>query len=920
MTDRLLIEEAFPLRRVSQDSQHEQRVSQGKPNSLLYWPARRPLAASRAALIAALVPDPGDEHSRDELCSKIESITRWGSESGPSLAFLRDEIRLAYNGRRPRVLDPFAGGGSIPLEAMRLGCEVIANDLNPVAWFIQKCTLEFPQRLARKTHPLPKSGGTVRPAPDEDSCTVGEATQLSLSQLDLSPQSGDLAAHVYHWGQWVLEHARGELAVFYPDVHGLPIVAYLWARTVPCPDPACGATVPLLKTLWLCRRRGKRRALRLVPDSVSRQIDFQVWSPAESDEVPPGTMAGAKCQCPVCGVSLTPQYIRECGHQRRMDVVMTAVVENTPRGKEYRAATKQDMDAARKASEALGSISQEIPGGIPTEPLPEVGTLGFRVPLYGFRTWADLFLPRQLLALMTLAKWSRSAGVEMGLLGYPQEWIEAVQSYLTLIICKLADYGCTGATWQSSDEAVGHLFTGAKLPMTWDFVEVNPIGESVSSYHSHLTLQQRVLKRLVSWPHRGDPIPTVCLGDATDLVLSEPIDLIVTDPPYYDEVPYADVSDFFYVWIKRVVGDRYSKAFGGVLTPKNQELVEHGATKEPGRRGKVEYAEGMSKAFRRAYENLAPTGHMVVVFAHKEPDAWDTLVEAIIQSGFVVTASWPIDTEKRNRARAMNSAALSSSTWLVCRKRPSKAGVGRYSTVRKAMQERITERLRFFWDTGVSGPDFVWAAVGPALESYSSYDEVRRLDGSPFTVSEFLREVRRLVADFCLGRILHGRSTEGMDEATRYYLMHRSYFGLEPAPMGECILLSQGYGLDINDLRSQAGLLRGAEGSDLRLSRWDERKRDGLGDASTGGVLPLVDALHRLMHLWEAGDLDHLNAYVTEKGLRENELFWAVAQAILEMAKPGSRERTLIEALVAWGRGKASANGARQERLPGTGV
>lgn len=276
----------------------------------------------------------------------------------------------------------------------------------------------------------------------------------------------------------------------------------------------------------------------------------------------------------------------------------------------------------------------------------------------------------------------------------------------------------------------------------------------------------------------------------------------------------------------------------------------------------------------------------------------------MIKAGFNVTASWPVDTEMGNRTRAVSSAALSSSIWLVCRKRPAAAGVGRYAAVKRAMQERITERLRYFWDIGISGPDFVWAAVGPALESYSAYNEVRRLNGQPFTVSDFLKEVRRMVADFALGQILGGRSTEGVDEWTRYYLMHRTYFGLDDAPVGECLMLAQGYGLDFNEIRGARGFITKGSGSDVRLTKWDERTRDDLGEAHPGGGLPQIDMLHRLLHLWAIGKLEDVNDYAVTTGLRQNELFWAVAQAILEMATPNSRERALLEAVVAWGRGQ----------------
>jgi hypothetical protein len=252
---------------------------------------------------------------------------------------------------------------------------------------------------------------------------------------------------------------------------------------------------------------------------------------------------------------------------------------------------------------------------------------------------------------------------------------------------------------------------------------------------------------------------------------------------------------------------------------------------------------------------------------------------------------------------------------MVCRKRPANADIGRYTGVHRAMEARIIERLRYFWDIGIAGPDFVWAAVGPALESYSAYHEVRRLDGTPYTVGEFLREVRRIVADFSLARIL-GRSTEGLDEWTRYYLIHRSTFGAEAAPVGECILLTQGYGLDLKELRGPRGILVKASGSDVRLARWDERTRDDLGEPHPGIGLPYIDMLHRLVWLWAAGDLERVRVYAAEHGLGENDLFWSMAQAILEMAEPKSRERALLEAIVAWGRGRSAGQPAAvQERL-----
>ncbi len=938
MTQRRLIEQAFPLKQVSEDSRHEKNVRHGHISTLHIWPARRPLAACRAALIAALLPDPGDEAGRKELCDKITRITHWGTENGPELDFFRREIRKAFGGRAPRVLDPFAGGGAIPLEALRLGCDVVANDYNPVAWFILKCTLEFPQRLAGKTWPLPETT-------DNTDCTDKEKEESVLSvqsvvesahqpRLLTDPQtrSGDLAAHVRYWGNWVLERAREELAGYYPTVNGQPTVAYLWARTVPCPDPACGASVPLLKTLWLCKKPNKRRALRIVTTdntdftdknteksvlSAQSVVRFEIWTPGPRDEVPEGTMQGAKSRCPCCGAPLTPDYIKACGHEGKMGAQMTAVVVNTPDGKEYRLPTPEELVAAERVQDVLPDAAAQIPYGLPTEPLPgkeRHRAVGSQLPDYGFRTWADLFTQRQLLALVTFTKWTRTVRDEIIHWQYPEGWTEAIIAYLALSFDRLTSFSSTNVRWKLDAEAVVDAFSRFALQMQWDFAEPVPIGESAGAY---LLCYERICTALDNLLAPSDMLPPTVINQSATDQFDTSVDVVFTDPPYYDSIPYADIADFFYVWLRRTIGDQYMEIFSPQLTPKTEELVQQHKSGEIGQQGKRAYEKGMSLAFSQSWKSLEADGRMVIVFAHKEPDAWETLINAMIQSGFTIIASWPLDTEMSNRARAMETAALASSIWMVCRKRPADAGVGRYGAVRRAMQERVTERLRYFWDIGISGPDFVWAAVGPALEAYSAYESVRRLDGTPFTVSEFLKEVRRLVADFALGQILKGHSTEGLDEWTRYYLIHRSHFGMEGAPVGEAILLSQGYGLDLNELRGPRGFLVNAGGSDLRLAKWEERTRLDLGNPHPGGGLPLVDMLHRLMWVWASGDTGKLRAYVADRGLVQNDLFWAVAQAVLEMAAAKTKERALLEALVAWGKGQSNVPSVMQPTLGG---
>ena len=341
---RRLIEEAFPLQAVSAASRHEKSVRHGHISTLHIWPARRPLAASRAALLAALLPDPGDPERRAAYLGRIAALCPWGQESGPDLQALAREIRAAY-GRAPRVLDPFAGGGAIPFEAMRLGCEVVAADYNPVAWFILKCALDYPSRLAGQRRPLPDFD---QPAAAPPSAPRGRArAHAPALELRAEAAAGDLEAHVRAWGAWVLERARTALGAYYPEVDGHPTVAYLWARTIPCEDPACHAEVPLLRTLWLCKKpqKGKTpaklRALRMIPDHAGKRVRFEVYAPERSGDLPArGTMGRTGVQCPCCGVFMPDDYVAAMARAGHLGSVMTCVVTDAVGGKEYRSPTQ----------------------------------------------------------------------------------------------------------------------------------------------------------------------------------------------------------------------------------------------------------------------------------------------------------------------------------------------------------------------------------------------------------------------------------------------------------------------------------------------------------------------------------------------------------------------------------------------------
>ena len=1036
MTDTRLIEAAFPLKQVSLDSVHEKNVRHGHISTLHIWPARRPLAASRAVLLATLLRDPGDAESRralgrrmaghveqkyDNRTGRMKDVTvggvmHWGRESDAAgtaeIAKLREEIREAFGGRAPRVLDPFAGGGAIPLEAMRLGCEVVAADINPVAWFILRCTLHYPQALAGQTRPLPAFALedrdfvqsylkaqriTAKAKLREELARLGHRddaprqADLPVGDVESPAAQADFAWHLRTWGQRVLAKARGVLAGRYPtyaafepvrrkgrkrtlrspdgpfkprpdrrldpDENGAvstaalnaefdslyleneanprwvakPTVAYLWARTVHC--GGCRAEIPLLKTRWLCRKNGKRVLLAMATDGGAVAFDIERDVPeakggaarrrAHDAEIGAGTMSASGAKCPCCGFIATMQDLRMAGRSRQLGERMTAVVVDGQQGKEYRLPTEVELKAARVAPATLEAIFADIPFGMLSEPTPSEESLGMRIPRYGFDTWRTLFTDRQLLALGTFVGVIRGLAEEMT--DYPADWREAVIAYLAASISRVVDRASTLTTWVNDLENICHTFARYALPMVWDFAESSPLNDTTGGFTQAVEWVARVCEHIQA-AATDAPLPSVLLQSAND-VQPDSVDLICTDPPYYDAIPYSDLMDFFHVWLRRALYDLspdIDAAFAAPLGPKwNTELGDGELIDDASRFGgdraasKKNYEDGMARSFERFRNALREDGRLVLVFANKSPDAWETLVSALIRAGFVVDASWPIQTERQNRQRSLTGAALASSIWLVCKKRPNTARPGWDGKVLAEMAANITERLRDFWDAGLRGPDFVWAATGPALEAFSRHPVVRKTDvpGQTLTVTEFLRLVRRVVVGFVVSRLLaqDDGATGELDDPTTYYLLHRNDFGLEPAPVGACILYALSCNLTDAGLAgrldllakgrsSRAGEDEGAEeaksGNEVRIKRWNQRRGRDLGQASMdGGSPPLIDCIHRVMHLWKAGERSAVDAYLETRGLWHHELFARVVQAIIELAKEDSEERTTLESI-----------------------
>jgi len=525
---------------------------------------------------------------------------------------------------------------------------------------------------------------------------------------------------------------------------------------------------------------------------------------------------------------------------------------------------------------------------------------------------------------------------------YPNDWVESVTAYLALSISRFLDYCNTNAQWKLDRATINHSFVRFAIPISWDFAEANPMSTSGGGFKLCYERICSALDSYALWNVRA-PMPVIRRESALQWD-GQARDLVLTDPPYYDAIPYAHLSDFFHVWLRRTLAGlspEYDCAFSSPLTPKWDYVNQDGELIDDASRfggdkakSKAAYEEGMACAFQACHRALTPGGRLVIVFAHKQPDAWETLVSAIIRAGFVVDGSWPIQTEQAARMRAQSSAALASSVWLVCKKRPEAARPGWDNRVLDEMRANIATGLRDFWDAGIRGPDFVWAATGPALEAYSKYPVVKKANepGQVMSVSEFLRHVRRIVVDFVVGRVLTGdgdqETVSGLDDVTTYYLLHRNDFGMDEAPVGPCILYAVSCGLRDSDLANAYDILvrkggpaaeevededdeEDEDGGDeegepvaetggggkVKLKPWSQRKRPAMGYDASGRPAPLIDQVHRLMHLWKAGDVAKVDEYLDARGLRRNVLFHHLLQALIELARAGGDERALLESV-----------------------
>ena len=818
---RKLIEVALPLDAINQQSAREKSIRKGHPSTLHLWWARRPLATARAVLFSQLVDDPSEryeefldvaraageadpesvaeravEAERRRLFALITRMVNWDNVGNEHLMReVRGEIRRSTGEEPPAVLDPFAGGGSIPLEAQRLGLEAHASDLNPVAVLINKALIEIPPRFAGRA--------PVFPDADDDTRSW--------------PGAHGLAEDVRRYGEWMREEAWKRIGHIYPraqlpDGSTATVIAWIWARTVTCPNPACGIEAPLVRSWWLGKKKGKEAYI--VPTVVGDHVEYSIGhdlnrAPTKQDD---GTIGRNGARCLACEVHIGFDYLRSEAQNGRMGAEMTAIAVE---GRGFRTYLPPDNAHVAMALRA-------VPTSVPMGDLPEAA-LGFRVQAYGMLKYSDLFSPRQLTALTTFSDlvgevrervlrdalasgMSEGERFEAGGAG-AAAYADALATYLGFAVSRLTDYSSALNTWANNPqmEILRNVFARQALPMAWDFAEGNPFASSSGS----LSIMVKAVSEAVS---RAPANVTSCVLQADAASRDYRDAVISTDPPYYDNIGYSDLSDFFYVWLRRSLKDIHPSLFSTMLVPKAEELIanpyRHGG--RDGARGFFE--DGFRTVFANARRSANPDYPMTLYYAFKQSETsvdgrsstgWSTILEGMIRSGWSITATWPVRSERRGRMRDIGSNALASSIVLVLRPRPEDAPMTDRRSLMRELRRALPEAVETLRSGGIAPVDLAQAAIGPGISVFSRYARVISPDGTDMSVSEALTQINAV-----LDEVL-GEQEDDLDPDTRWCLTWFDAQGFTEGPYGEAETLASARNASIDALKRSGVLTSG---------------------------------------------------------------------------------------------------------------
>lgn len=816
-----LIEVSLPLDAINEQASREKSIRHGHPSTLhLYW-ARRPLATSRAVLFAQLVDDPSShpdkfptveeqEIERRRLHLLMERLVIWeNSNDEDLLEQAQQEVRNSNNGELPAVLDPFAGGGSIPLEAQRLGLEAHASDLNPVAVLINKALIEIPPKFAGQAPVF---------QPDDDS-SDGSYEKLRSHGWE---RAAGLAKDVELYGQWMLEKARERIGHLYPtikDDDGVErtVIAWIWARTVTNPNPANPIEVPLVRSWWLSKKKGKEAWIEA--KVVNGEVHYTVHNDAEgpTDDADGTIKHGRGGRAVGDGTPFTYDYVRNQGKEGLLGAHLVAVIAEGQRGRIY----LSPNDLHTKLGQKHTNLAS-IPGNLAEN------SRWFSPPAYGLTKFSDLFTNRQLTALTTLSDLvsevrdkvlsdARAAGftdgarLEDGGSG-AEAYADAVATYLGLIISRVSDRNSTLASWDSSNPKIRNAFGRQALPMVWDYAEANPLSDSSGSLVSQI---KYVCKAIQHAPAKNS-------GNARQLNASTRNYgnfVISTDPPYYDNIGYSDLSDYFYVWLRRSLRDIHPETVATMLTPKEEELVAN-PYRHNGKQGAEQFfVKGFNSVFARIRKTAAAGAPpLTVYYAYKQQDTrddgtastgWHTLLDGLIASGWEITATWPLHTETKNRLIASGTNALASSIVLACRPRPESARAITRRDFIRMLKSELPAALRALMSGNVAPVDLAQASIGPGISIFSRYSSVRNADGTDMTVREALSLINTT-----LDEVL-GEQESDFDPDTRFSVKWYRQYGWTPAQSGVADQLARAANTTLGSL--ERGGIFEAKGGKARL-------------------------------------------------------------------------------------------------------
>jgi len=974
---RRLIEVDLPIKRISAQATREKSIRHGHISNLHAWWARKPLAVCRVVLCAALWPDPADllcppefrdtarilmkkwakDHLvllrgesytdfikyqknpsrlddnlelRKALLHFIADFSNWDNSTNEFFLSTSRELTQSSHealggtpGTKPLVADPFAGGGSIPLEALRVGADAFASDLNPVAVLLNKVLLEY----------IPKYGQK-------------------------------LADEVKKWGEWIKKEVEKELAEFYPkDPDGATPIAYLWARTIICEGPGCGTEVPLMTSLWLAKKRSNSLGLKILPNYDAKKVDFEIIR--NDKDVKDGTVKRGSATCPVCGFTTPVSSVRrqlkgKSGGADEARLLCVVTIKPGQQGRFYRLPTDQDIKSVEKAKLELERRKRDYQGNltlVPNEPTPIGGGKGagraFSQRHYGMEYFEHLFTARQLLALTTIIRLVREIATEQ----YKQvdkDLVNAIKTLFALAVDKQADLGNSLCSWEPVAECPRHLFGRQAIGVVLSFAEGVILGNSSGSWSIQVERLEYILRAI------GDNwlVGQIVISSATTHPLpNDSCQCFFTDPPYYDAVPYADLSDFFIVWLKRTVGDIHRELFIYNLSPKEDECI----VDEIKGKDRDYFEITMSKAMAEGQRVLSPDGIGIVVFAHKSTSGWEAQLQSMVDAGWIITASWPIDTEMGTRLRAMNSAALASSIHLICRPREENL-TGDWRDVLQELPVRIHEWMPRLASEGIVGADAIFACLGPALEIFSRYSRVEKASGEVVTLREYLEQIWAAVSKEALNMIFKGADASGFEEDSRLTAMwlwtlstgngkgeivevaeeeideEESEGSKKSSPVGSVLeydtarKIAQGLGAHMEKLSSvveikgnKARLLPVSErarflfGKDEGLAPKQKKKKDKQMDffkelavateeeeieRDTGNISrpdagnTVMDRLHQAMILFGAGRSEALKRFLVEDAVGQDVRFWKLAQAMSALYPGGTDEKRWIDGVM----------------------